>query len=74
MKPEQTQYLIEEMTREIILYLMDDFHCDMNRALEMYYNSDTFERVQQLSTGLYYQSSGYVYSFLRHELLAGKIA
>lgn len=74
MKSEHIQYLIEEMTREIITYIMDDFHCDMTRAMEMYYNSDTFQRVLLPSTGLYYQSSGYVYSFLKNELLTGKVA
>lgn len=74
MKPEQIQFLIEEMTHEIILYLMEDFKCNMIEALELYYNSDTFERVQNLNSGLYYQSSGYVYSFLKNELLTGKVA
>ena len=72
-KQEQIQFLIEEMTREIIIYLMQDFGYDMDKAFEIFYNSDTFERLNNIQSGLYYQSSGYVYSFLKEELLAGKV-
>ena len=72
-KQEQIQFLIEEMTREIIIYLMQDFGYDMDKAFEIFYNSDTFERLNNTQSGLYYQSSGYVYSFLKEELLTGKV-
>ena len=72
-KQEQIQFLIEEMTREIIIYLMQDFGYDMDKAFEILYNSDTFERLNNIQSGLYYQSSGYVYSFLKEELLTGKV-
>lgn len=70
---EQIQFLIEETTREIIIYLMQDFGYEMDKALETFYNSDTFERLNNPQSGLYYQSSGYVYSFLKEELLTGKV-
>ena len=38
-KQEQIQFLIEEMTREIIIYLMQDFGYDMDKAFEIFYNS-----------------------------------
>ena len=72
-KQEPIQFLIEEMTREIIIYLMQDFGYDMDKAFEIFYNSDTFERLNNIQSGLYYQSSGYVYSFLKEELLTGKV-
>lgn len=34
----------------------------MEQAMEIYYNSDTFERLKDPATGLYYQSPGYVYA------------
>lgn len=72
-KQEQIQFLIEETTREIIIYIMQDFGYNMDKALEIFYNSDTFERLNNPQSGLYYQSSGYVYSFLEEELLTGKV-
>ena len=41
--------------------------------MDMYYNSDTFERLSNPATGLYYQSPGYVYDYLRNELATGKM-
>ena len=72
-KQEQIQFLIEETTRKIIIYLMQDFGYEMDKALETFYNSDTFERLNNPQSGLYYQSSGYVFSFLKEELLTGKV-
>ena len=43
----------------------------MEEAIGVLYNSDTFLRLQDKGTGFYYQSPGYVYSFLEHELTNG---
>ena len=43
-----------------------------NEALGVLYNSDTFALIQDVGTGLYYQSAGYVYSYLEEELNTGK--
>lgn len=40
----------------------------MEKALELFYNSDTFSRLKDANTSLYYQSAGYIYSFLQNEL------
>lgn len=72
-KQEQIQFLIEETTREIIIYLMQDFEYEMDKVLETFYNSDTFERLNNPQSRLYYRSSGYAYSFLKEELLTGKV-
>ena len=37
----------------------------MTQAMDIYYNSDTFDRLSNPATGLYYQSAGYVYDFLK---------
>ena len=42
-------------------------------AIDVLYTSETFERIQDNSTGLYYQSPGYVYSFLQNELTTAKV-
>ena len=36
-------------------------------------NSDTYQRLQRDATGLYHQSSRYVYSFLDSELKTGRV-
>ena len=52
---------------------MDDFHYTPEEAIETLYTSETFERLQDDATGLYYQSPGYVYSFLLNELNNAKV-
>lgn len=46
----------------------------MEQALAMVFNSDTYQKVWDEHTGLYYQSPKYVYSFLDEELKTGKLA
>ena len=52
---------------------MDEFHLTPQEAIDMLYTSETFDRLQDDATGLYYQSAGYVYSFLHNELTRAKV-
>ena len=64
----------EALSVELVEMLMEEWHCGMEEALDMFYNSDTFDRLSNPSTGLYYQSAGYVYDYLRNELRTGKMS
>ena len=68
---EQKEIMKEDMTEELITMLMASRHYSMNEAMDVLYNSDTFSRLEDDNTGLYYQSSGYVYSYLNQELTTG---
>ena len=63
----------EDMYAVLAQLLMEKWHYSMDDALETLYNSDTFALVQDARTGLYYQSPGYVYSYLENELTLGTI-
>lgn len=65
---EQIKMMQEDMYAEIIQILMDEYGYSLEKAMETFYNSDTFACLQNAETGLYYQSPGYVYSFLHNEL------
>lgn len=71
---EQVNILKEELYAELVEILMDEWRYSMQEALGVLYNSDTFLLIQDEGTGLYYQSAGYVYSFLEEELKTGKVA
>ena len=43
-----------------------------NEALDAFYNSETHEKLCDARSGLYFQSPGYVYSFLNNEINYGK--
>ena len=71
--PEQKQLLKDELSVEIAGYLVDDYMYSPEEAIDVLYTSETFDRLQDDSTGLYYQSPGYVYSFLQNELKTAKV-
>jgi len=73
LNPDQIQLMKDELSTEIAEFLVDDFHYSVEEAIEILYTSETFERLQDDSTGLYYQSAGYVYSFLLNELKTAKV-
>ena len=71
--PEQRQLLKDELSVEIAGFLVDDYKYSPEEAIDVLYTSETFDRLQDDSTGLYYQSPGYVYSFLQNELKNARV-
>lgn len=71
--PQQKQLMKDDLCVELAGFLMDDYHYTLDEALDALYTSETFERLQDDATGLYYQSPGYVYSFLDNELRTGSV-
>ena len=67
------QFMIEEISKEIVLLLMEEHQMDMREALKALYTSDTYSRLINLDTGLYAQSPAYVYEYLEKELVMGKM-
>lgn len=65
---EQIKMIQEDMYAELAQILMERYGYTQFQALDVLYNSETFARLQDPNTGLYYQSTGYVYSFLNSEL------
>lgn len=72
--PGQITIMQEDLCAELVEILMDDWHYPMQKALGTLYNSETFALIQDTGTGLYYQSAGYVFTFLEEELKKGEIA
>lgn len=69
----------EEMKNDIVgslacLLMENDPALSMEQAMALVFNSDTYQKLFNDKTGLYYQSPRYVYSFLEDELETGKIA
>ena len=64
----QFKMMQEDMYADLIQLLMEGYDYTLEKAMETLYNSETFARLQDVETGLYYQSPGYVYSFLTNEL------
>lgn len=63
-----------DMVKNLALLLQEDNPTlSMEQALSLVINSDTYQRILNDDTQLYYQSPRYVYSFLSGELKTGKI-
>ena len=63
-----------DMVKNLALLLQEDNpSLSMEQALSLVINSDTYQRILNDDTQLYYQSPRYVYSFLDNELRTGKM-
>ena len=65
---EEFQNMKEEIVRDLISRLMEERGVTMQEAFDIVYQSRLFEKLNNPNTGLYFQSSGYVYSYLQDEL------
>lgn len=70
----QMDFMIEEISSELVLLLIEEHQMTMSEALRALYTSDTYARLVSPSSGLYSQSTAYIYEYLEHELATGKVA
>ena len=70
----QIKMMQEDLYAELIQIIMEKWNYPMEKAIETLYNSETFSRLQDPNTGLYYQSAGYIYTYLNKELSFADIA
>ena len=68
------EYQIECTTRDLADKLVGDFSMSVPQALRVVYNSETYEKLINPKTGLYFQSPLYVYDFLKNEVFTGKMS
>ena len=64
----EIQYMNECMMRDLAMMLIKKYNVSLSEALHILYNSETFEKLQDERTGLYFQSPVYVFDFLQKEL------
>ena len=61
-------FMVETLTRELIARLMEERSLSMREAMDIVYNSKTYAALNNLNTGLYFQSPAYVYDVLEEEI------
>ena len=67
------QYLVEGITKDIIAYIIDDEGVDLSTAITQFLNSETFTKLSDENTGLYIESSAYVYEIFKDEMKYGRL-
>ncbi len=60
--------MIEYTTQEVVRYLIEDNGISMEQAMEQFYMSGVFEKLNDIETGLYLEGSAYIYEMLKREL------
>ena len=68
------EYMKEAMAVDLAELLSNDLELTIPEALDILYNSETYLKLSDPNTGLYFQSALYVYSYLQQEISTGKIA
>lgn len=68
MSQEDFQFMVEGMTSDLVQILIDRKGLSLPEAMDVVYYSKTYEHLLNPETRLYFQSPGYVYSYLEDEL------
>lgn len=67
------EQLIEYIVQDIVDMLAIDQNIEYDDAMNKFYNSEVFEKLQDKETGLYLESSEYVYDLFKDEMNFGHI-
>lgn len=73
MKNADFNYMKEALAADLAELLAKDFDMTITEALDTMYGSETYSKLCNPNTGLYFQSSQYVYSFLKNELQTARL-
>lgn len=65
--------LIEYIVQDIVDMLATDQNIEYDEAMNKFYNSKVFEKLQDKETGLYLESSEYIYDLFKDEMNFGHI-
>jgi len=67
------QFQIECLSTELVKMLMEKYGWDLKKSLDELYSSETYKRLCNPASGLYYEGSIYVFSYLENEIETGTI-
>ena len=67
------EQLIEYIVQDIVDMFATEKNIDYDEAMNRFYNSEVFEKLQDRETGMYLESSEYVYDLFKDEMNYGHI-
>ena len=67
------EQLIEYIVQDIVDMFSSNQNIEYDEAMNKFYNSEVFEKLQDKETGLYMESSEYVYDLFKDEINFGRI-
>ena len=63
----ERQFLIETLCEDLIPMIMKEFQLTDKEAIDKLYTSNTFSKIEDEKTGLYYQGAVYVFDIFKEE-------
>ena len=70
---DKREQLIEYIIQDIILFLVEDEGIEYEEAMREFYASETYMKLVDKETGLYYESAAYVYDIYKDEMRSGHL-
>ncbi len=61
------EQLIEYAIQDVLLMIMQEHQLPWDRAMKLFYGSWVFEKLNDIETGLYLRSPGYIYELFLEE-------
>ena len=61
------EQLVEYQIQDIIENIVTDIQIEYDKAMQIFYNSQTFDKLTDIETGLYLESSAYIYGLFQDE-------
>ena len=71
---QETKFLLDTLTKNLVLKVMEEFGYNIPDAMSTVYNSQLYEKILKLETGLYFKSDKYNYQLLLQENKKKKIS
>ena len=70
---DKIRVMMDLVTATVITCIMEDNYLPADEAMKGFYNSEVFDRLCDVETGLYRESGGYVYDLYKIELEHGRL-
>ena len=67
------EQIIQLVTEDIIEMIVEEKKVEYDEAMNKFYSSDIFTKLNDIETGLYLESSAYIYELFKDELIHGCI-
>jgi len=73
MAKDKKNLMIDLVTADVIDAIVEDKNVSVQEAMNAFYDSEVFDRLCDIETGLYRESGGYVYDLYKTEKQHGKL-
>jgi hypothetical protein len=69
----EKKQLIEYIVQDSVEMITQDQGVEFDEAMDRFYESEVFDKLQDVETGLYRESTAYIYDLYKDELNFGRI-